>query len=464
MNKMVKPLSVFMMVVIFTCIFVVPASAESVYANIKSASVSIEIPEEFTVTSASINPEDSTTYSAVATMSDTSKQLYITSEKNSQTNNLYNYKYMTEKDINSEVENIKSGNKTICGYTFQNVTAASFKEESKCILFTFYNSEIKGNSTIYSAVSYTLVNGELITIKFTSTSNALTDTEKVMFNKIVDSVSVTTLYEKPLEMNMSSVFVTLLVVAIFVGIGIIIILVGYDVTHRSTNVKGRRRLADKYYDELKNEGLMDESEDEAVKVSSSNIIEPSEKVLPKDKDQISALLESASGTPSLIEDEWEDIDLEKMFAIPEFDPDSNEYKETVVQESFVENLSDMYEDDITSSTQPGRADSAKRYAKMFIGSDVEHKENNIDETQSDPEYDEKMARIEERHRQRMSAKKKGTGKKRKHSAHSTRNSSENKRTKHRETNHRSSVSSRRTNTETDIFGEFEIDSYWDKYR
>lgn len=463
MNKIVRPLSVFIMVVMFVCIFAVPASAESVYANIKSASVSIEIPEEFTVTSASINPNDSTTYSAVATMGDTSKQLYITSERNNQTNDLYNYKYITEKDINNEVENIKSGNKTICGYTFQNVTAASFKELSKCILFTFYNSEIKGNSTIYSAVSYTLVNGELITVKFTSASNALTDTEKAMFNRIVDSVSVATLYEKPLEMNMSSVFGTLLVVAIFVGIGIIIILVGYYVTHRSTNVKGRRRLADKYYDELKNEGLMDESEDEVVTATSPTVIEPSEKVLPKDKDQISALLESASGTPSLIEDEWEDIDLEKMFAIPEFDPDTNEYKENVVQENFAENLSDMYEDDTTSSTQSGRADSAKRYAKMFIGSDVEHKENNIDETPSDPEYDEKMARIEERHRQRVSAKK-GTRKKRKHSAHSTRNSSESKRTKHKESNHRTSVSSRRTNTGTDIFGEFEIDSYWDKYR
>lgn len=463
MNKIVRPLSVFIMAVMFACIFAVPASAESVYANIKSASVSIEIPEEFTVTSASINSNDSTTYSAVATMSDTSKQLYITSEKNGQTNDLYNYKYMTEKDINSEVENIKSGNKTICGYTFQNVTAASFKEQSKYILFTFYNSEIKGNSTIYSAVSYTLVNGELITVKFTSTSNALTDTEKVIFNRIVDSVSVATLYEKPLEMNMSSVFGTLLVVAILVGIGIVIILVGYYVTHRSTNVKGRRRLADKYYDELRNEGLMDETEDEIVAATSSSVIEPSEKVLPKDKDQISALLESASGTPSLIEDEWEDIDLEKMFAIPEFDPDTNEYKENVVQENFADNLSDMYEDDTNFSTQPGRADSAKRYAKMFIGSDVEHKENNIDEIPSDPEYDEKMARIEERHRQRVSAKR-GTGKKRKRSSYSTRNSSESKKTKHKESNHRSSVSSRRTNTGTDIFGEFEIDSYWDKYR
>lgn len=461
MSKMVRPLSVFVMVVMFVCTFAVPVSAESVYANIKSASVSVEIPKEFTVTSASINPDDSTTYSAVATMNDTSKQLYITSEKNSQTSDLYNYKYMTEKDINSEVENIRSGNQTMCGYTFQNVTAASFKEQSKYILFTFYNSEIKGNLTVYSAISYTLVNGELITVKFTSTSNALTDTEKVIFNKIVDSINVATLYEKPLEMNMSSVFGTLLVVAIFVGIGIIIILVGYYVTHRSTNVKGRRRLADKYYDELKSEGLMDESEDledEIVAVATSTIIEPSEKVLPKDRDQISALLESTSGTPSLIEDEWEDIDLEKMFAIPEFDSDTNEYKQNVVQENLVENLSDMHENDTIFSAQSGRADSAKRYAKMFIGSDIDHKENNTDEKSSDPEYDEKMARIEERHRQRMSIKK-SKGKKRKHSSHPSRIFSESKRT-----NHRSSVSARRTTTGTDIFGEFEIDSYWDKYR
>ena len=41
MNKIVRPLSVFIMVVMFVCIFAVPASAESVYANIKSASVSI---------------------------------------------------------------------------------------------------------------------------------------------------------------------------------------------------------------------------------------------------------------------------------------------------------------------------------------------------------------------------------------------------------------------------------------
>lgn len=463
MNKMVRPLSVFILVVMFACIFAVPASAESVYANINSASVSVEIPEEFTVTSASINPEDGITYSAIATMGDTSKQLYITSEKNSQTSSLYNYKYITEKDINNEVENIKSGSQTMCGYAFQNVTAASFKEQSKYILFTFYNSEIKGNLTIYSAVAYTLINGELITVKLTSTSNVLTDTEKVIFNRIVDSISVATLYEKPLEVNMSSIFGTLFVVAIFVGIGIILIIIGYYVTHRSTNVKGGRRLADKYYDELKNEGLMDESDDEAVAIAMSTVIEPSEKVLPKDKDQISALLESASGTPSLIEDEWEDIDLEKMFAIPEFDLDTNEYPQNIVQESLSDDLSDIYNNDTISHTQLDRADSARRYAKMFIGSDVEHKENTTNETTLNSEYDERMARIEERHRQRV-ASRKGAKRKRKLSLNSKRNSLENTGTNHKKQNRRSSVSSRKTNIEADVFGEFEIDSYWDKYR
>lgn len=463
MKKIARLLSVFILIVMSTCVFALPASAESVYANINSVTASVEIPEEFTVTSASINPEDSTTYSAVAVMSDTSKQLYITSEKNNKTSHLYNYKYMTEEDVNKEIEDIKSGDKTVCGYTYQNVTAASFREQSKYIIFTLYNSEVNGNATTYSATAYTLVNGELITIKFTSTANALTDTEKAMFNRIVDSISVATLFEKPIDVNMSSVFGTLLVIAIFVGIGIALILVGYNVTHRSTNVKGRHRLADKYYDELKSEGLMDESDDED-NTAPATVIEPSEKVLPKDKDQISALLESASGTPSLIEDEWEDIDLEKMFAIPEFDPETNEYPQNdFANGDFAEDLSDSNGDITDAQTSSNRADSARRYAKMFIGSDVEHKENDIDEAPTDPEYDEKMARIEERHRQRT-ANKRGSKRKRRSSSRTQKSTSKKTRTSNRNESRRSSTASRKINIENDIFGEFEIDSYWDKYR
>ena len=73
--------------------------------------------------------------------------------------------------------------------------------------------------------------------------------------------------------------------------------------------------------------------------------------------------------------------------------------------------SDIVDPDITvtPSYHSGRADSAKRYAKLFIGSDIDHKhtyENDNQKSEHTPEYDRKMAEIEERQRKRKSKSRK----------------------------------------------------------
>lgn len=449
MNKNVRLLSVFLMLIMILSVCSVPVGAEGVYANIESAAVGIEIPESFTVTSANVTPNEEVTYNATAVSADSTKQLVITSEKNESTQELYNFKYLSEEQVRNEVENIKQGSDTICGSYYENVSEAAFKEQKSDIVFNFYNSGHIDNKAVNSAVAYTLVNGELITIQYISTSGALTTEEKGVFNKIVDSITVTTLYEKPEVVDVSGIFGTVFVVVILVGIALVVILSTYYLSNRSKSSKTSRQLADKYYSELEKEGLMDDDHyskaDKPDKTTDTNVEKP------ESTGPISAVIDTYN-QPTIIDDEWEDIDLEKMFAIPD-DLGNTDDNDVTLQEE-ASQFDDYFANDSYVSSQPGRADSAKRYAKMFMGSDIDHK-NKQSETPSDPEYDEKMARIEERHRQRMAARKGSSSKKRK-----------NRRTSTERT--RSAVSrpnsSRRKPQADDLFSEFEIDGYWDKYR
>lgn len=458
MNKSVRLLSVFLLLLLILGVCSVPAGAEGVYANIESAAVGIEIPEQFTVTSADATPNEEITYNATAVSADSTKQLVITSEKNENTQELYNFKYLSEEQVRNEVESIKQGSDTICGGYYENVSEAAFKEQKRDIVFNFYNSGHIDNKAVNSAVAYTLVNGELITIQYISTSGALTTEEKGVFNKIVDSITVTTLYEKPEFVDMSGIFGRVLVVVFLVGAVLVVTLAAYYLSNRRKSHKTSRQLADKYYSELEKEGLMDDDvhyskSDKAGKTDkrTDTRIAKSEHIPRDNTGSISAVIDTYH-QPTIIDDEWEDIDLEKMFAIP--DDLGNTDDNVTSQAEETSQFDDYFASDSYVSSQPGRADSAKRYAKMFMGSDVENREKSNGKP-SDPEYDEKMARIEERHRRRMAARK---------------GSSNNKRKKRRNTTERTksavsrSSTSRRNPQPDDVFSEFEIDGYWDKYR
>lgn len=462
MKNKLRFISVFIIVLISLGLFSVPVSAQGVYANIESISTYLEIPEQFTVTSANVYSDQSLTYEVEAITADNANNLIITSEKTNNTEDIFNFKYLSKKDLDEELLNINSSSNTICGTIYDNVTNASYKEQENAIVFNLYNRNSTSNAT-----AYTIINGQLITVQYISNDGELTVDEKGIFNKIVDSITVNQLYQKPQHFKLSQVFGKVVPVIIVFAIILAVLLFVYYASGVSTKRKSSRQLADKYYNELKNEGLMDEAQQTDEKAVddyvASTVIEPSEKVRPKDYQPEASVMDSMR-KPKFIEDEWEDVDLEKMFALPD-QPVDEEISEDDF-ESFTENPSEYLSDSILEDkidepeTQYSRADSAKRYAKMFIGSDVEPKPaepvSDIDTEGTTSLTDEEIARLEERHRQRVLKRIRARkGKKRRKRSVQTERSATTRPSKRKK---------RSTDSDDNLFGEFELDGYWDKYR
>lgn len=481
--KMIKKISAILLIILLFSTSIMVANAESVYANIENISTMVEIPDSFIVTSANVTPGNTVTYSANATTADSSKSLVITTEKYNKTQDIYNFKYLNKKQVNDEVKNIINGNSTLCNRNFSNVISASFKETDNYIVFMLYNSDILNNTNVSYATAYTVINGEMITIKYVSNNATLTIDEKSLFNKITDSITVSELYIKPKNIDMAGVFSTLFIVIIFITIAVAVcVVIYYNSSTRKIHRKESRQLADKYYDELKNEGLMGEIQS-SEPIDSNN---SANTVKTANSSNTSSVL-NVFEKPSLIEDEWEDIDLEKMFSTSS----SSASNENIDAEINMETYEDedvlyldkaetpVYSQENTDSYEPAessqdnnyvsKAESAKRFAQMYIGNN--HKQdNNVDDNNSQlDEFDnqnqsddeniapEVLRRIEERQRQRRlnNRKKRKNSSKRKKS-NSSKSSANKNTTKRKKTENK--------NYSSDPFADFQLDGYWDKYR
>lgn len=485
MKKIFKSFYVCLLTILLISVFALPVNAESVYANIESISTMVEIPEGFVVDTATVTPNDAITYSANATTA-SGKSLLITSEKIDKSKDIFNFKYLSVQDINNELENIKNSNTTLCNKNFANVSVASFKEKDNYIVFILYSSDILNNTNISYATAYTVINGELLTVKYVSNNSKLTLDEKAIFNSIVDSINVSQIYVKPQKIDFASVFGSLFTVIIFV-IVIVSLCVAfyYNSSNRKIYRKESRRLADKYYNELKNEGLMEENQQAFERETIPLDLEENEKVENRHSDNLTNAI-NGFVKPSLIDDEWEDIDLEKMFSTSNHSlyEDYQSATRDVEEYDDVDVLLLDKEDDFTynnvvresivnedNSNFVSKAESAKRFAKMYIGSNsTDGKENtdfsnNFEYSQAtdknssddndniDPEV---LRRVEERQRQRrMKNRKRG------------RTTSSKKKSNNKTTVKKKSVSQQRqgkNNSEIDPFADFQLDGYWDKYR
>lgn len=490
MKNKLRFISAFIVALVCISVFSVSANAQGVYANIESISTYLQIPEEFTVTSADVYADQSLTYQVNAVTADNANNLIITSEKTNESEDIFNFKYLDKERLNEELSNINSGSNTVCGRIYDNVSNSCYKEQTNAIVFNLFNRNSTSN-----AIAYTVINGQLVTVQYISNDGELTVQEKGLFNKIVDSLTVNQLYQKQKEFKLSSVFAKMLPVVIIFTIIIAVLLFVYYAGNVSSKRKSSRQLADKYYDELRNEGLMDEahqSADNTEKRADINVaptvIEPSEKVRPKDYQSEASVMDTMH-KPRLIEDEWEDVDLDKMFALPDEQLEDEE-KVTDDFESITENPSEYFKAETEAeenysdnpdttkpikeepadepATQFNRADSAKRYAKLFMGSDVEHKADSTFDIDSYANADietegttslseEEIARLEERHRQRVLKRIRERKGKRRRSRRNT--------TEQRSASTRPSNRKRPSPTpDNSLFGEFELDNYWDKYR
>ena len=479
MKNKLKFIAVLIVSIICFSSFSVSAGAQGVYANIETISTYFEIPSHFNITSANAYADQSLTYEVKAVTPDNANNLIITSEKTNEAEDVFNFKYLSKEKLDKELADINSGNNTICGNIYENVSKSCYKEQDNAIVFNLYNRNATSNAIVYS-----IINGQLVTVQYISTDGELTVDEKGVFNDIVDSLTVNQLYQKPQHFKLSDVFGKLFSITISFVIVLLIIMIAYYASGFSTKKKSSRQLADKYYNELKNEGLMDEAQQSSDKPDDehSNVIEPSEKVRPKDYP--SSVMDTMR-KPRIIEDEWEDVDLDKMFALPDQEEEQDMPQDDF--ESITENPSeyfskDMFEDldeqplksqshttqQMSAQPQSDRAESAKRYAKLYMGMDVDHKKedtfeyNNIQVSEDDSEgttslTPEQIARLEERHRQRVLKRiRERKGKRRKRRTTSS--------TTQRSASTRPSKRTRKPSNGDSLFAEFELDGYWDKYK
>ena len=486
MKNKLRFLTVFIVALVSAGIFTVSVNAQGVYANIESISTYLEIPEQFSVTSANVYDDQSLTYEVNAVTADNANSLIITSEKTNEAEDIFNFKYLSKEQLDEELSNINSGYNTMCGKLYENVTNASYKEQENAIIFNLYNKNTTSN-----AVAYTIINGQLVTVQYISNDGELTVAEKGDFNYIVDSLTVNQLYQKPEYFQLSTVFSKILPVIIVFAVIIAVLLFVYYASGVSSKRKSSRQLADKYYNELKSEGLMDEAQQSADTTAdvgeddyvASTVIEPSEKVRPKDYQHKNSVMDTMR-KPKFIEDEWEDVDLNKMFALPDqlVDEDVPEDDFESITKNPQEYLSDEMFTDTHSEAEPqpeskpqteaqtSRADSARRYAKLYMGSDVDHKPaetatdfmaSYVSEADTETEgttslTDEEIARLEERHRQRVLKRIRERKGKRRSRRRATAQRSATTRPSKRKT--------RPSTPDNSLFGEFELDSYWDQYR
>lgn len=241
MNRLAKLTAVAIAVITVISCYTLCVFAEDVYANIDSAKVSVDIPENFSVTNAEINSEGVLRYNASAQTADAKQTLHITSEKTDKSQELFNFKYLSKDEIDNELNSVKKGTSTLTGKSYKSVTGASYKEDSSCIIFMLYSSAIDGNKTISTATAYTVVNGELVTVTYSSNAGSLTVAQKGEFNSIVDSIKVKTLLAKPESIDIAGTFGTVLSTMLILGIVIIIFVVSYYIKNK--NVKSNPKTS-----------------------------------------------------------------------------------------------------------------------------------------------------------------------------------------------------------------------------
>lgn len=430
MNRLAKLTAVAIAVITVISCYTLCVFAEDVYANIDSAKVSVDIPENFSVTNAEINSEGVLRYNASAQTADAKQTLHITSEKTDKSQELFNFKYLSKDEIDNELNSVKKGTSTLTGKSYKSVTGASYKEDSSCIIFMLYSSAIDGNKTISTATAYTVVNGELVTVTYSSNAGSLTVAQKGEFNSIVDSIKVKTLLAKPESIDIAGTFGTVLSTMLILGIVIIIFVVSYYIKNKNVKSNPKNQCADKYYDELISEGIMDD--DKAQSTAADVPKHKKAKTASNSADVISAAIKESNKQPSIIDDDWEEMDLDALFNVPQI--------QTEETNSFEDNLNKIENKRISAQRnaaaqnraqevyETDRAESAKRYAKLYIGSDVEHKTDS------------------EKRRS------------------SSRDSSRKRRTSGKNKSARAHSGSTRRRMRDNVVDDFELDSYWDKYR
>lgn len=181
--------------------------------------------------------------------------LTVTKTETEYSKSTFNYKYLTADKINNIVNNTAKEN---------NSTAATFSEQSNDILIMYFTT-VNGSE---QAVAETIVNGMDIKITMAAVSGELTVSAKGEFEDMVSSVNFTQLLNKPLQVDMGAIFISVFIIIFIVAIILAVLILAYYRKNGNPSVGmldmpvNRRRgkeAAKNYYDELQKQGIMDDN-------------------------------------------------------------------------------------------------------------------------------------------------------------------------------------------------------------
>lgn len=218
--------------------------------NINQLYINLTMPQSFgEATQNSIDLNDQ--YANVITSSNGAAGFTLEALSNDNSQKIFNYKNLTEKELKNIAEKMKKD---------KSVSNSGIKELDDVLFITYLQNTNENGKNIYSVCAQTVLNGNDILLKLSSTNDSLTIAEKGYFNNIVDSTEVTKFLNRPADVNIGEIFRISFLLIFTVAVIILIILIIYY--KKNGNLSGNnvdnhmgKEAASKYYDELQKDGM-----------------------------------------------------------------------------------------------------------------------------------------------------------------------------------------------------------------
>lgn len=269
-------------------------------------------------------------YKSFITSSNGSAEFTVNALCNDSSKKMFNYKYLSEKELKSIVKNMSED---------KSVSNCNIKELNDVLFITYLQNTAENGQNVYSVCARTVLNGNDILLKLSSANDQLSITEKGYFNNIIDSVNVTKILNHPAEVNIGEIFRISFMLVFTAAVIVLIILIIYYKKNGNlsgNNVGNRmgKAAASKYYDELEKDGMIFETmqidkaklqqEAEKTKSASAPVTAPPETIefvtYHKGVKTVVATVDNWKQM-SLSKEEWDEKNQQEMFPPKESEPE-----------------------------------------------------------------------------------------------------------------------------------------------
>lgn len=253
--------------IIFT--FSVTAYANDSHYDIDRLYMSLDIPEGMVVTKENVSEpsqkstdnnlvQDNDNIYLSAASQDGKYDISITMTQDDESKSVFNYKYLSANEIYRIVE------QTAQTYGKE----SSYIEQDRDIFITYYATADLQGKKADTLNAQTIINGQRISLVLTSYDGEIPIKAKGDFNSIINSIEFTKLLNMPVKINLSEILSVTLWVLVVAAVLICAVLAIYykrnanpsaGLFEMSVSSGKRKEIANKYYDELKDDGCWNET-------------------------------------------------------------------------------------------------------------------------------------------------------------------------------------------------------------